>query len=76
MTFEVFDKRDGRRICQCSHIGDAYDLLRFDPNVRGVRRLVHIETETVDVSFVELPADLQLKPQLVLGESDLQPVII
>lgn len=76
MSFEVFDKRDGRRICQCSHIGDALDMIRFDPQVRGVRRLVSIEPETVDVSSVELPPDLQLKPQLILEESDLQPVII
>ena len=51
-------------------------IAEFDPENREIRRLVRLEPETVDVSSVELPPDLQLKPQLILEKSDLQPVII
>ena len=51
-------------------------MVRLDPDVREARRNGRITPETVDVSSVRLPDDLQLKPQLILEESDLQPVII
>jgi hypothetical protein len=76
MNFIVLEKRTGVKICECGTLADAMMMVRLDPNVREARRNGRIAPETVDVSSVRLPDDLQLKPQLVLEESDLQPVTI
>jgi hypothetical protein len=76
MNFIVLEKRTGVKICECGTLADAMMMVRLDPDVREARRNGRITPETVDVSSVRLPDDLQLKPQLILGESDLQPVII
>ena len=76
MNFIVLEKRTGVKICECGTLADAMMMVRLDPDAREARRNGRITPETVDVSSVRLPDDLQLKPQLILKESDLQPVII
>jgi hypothetical protein len=75
MNFAVFEKSTGVKICECGTLADAMMMVRFDPNVREARRNVRLQPETVDVNSVTLPDDKQLSPQLILNESDLQPVI-
>ncbi len=66
-------RQNGVRYCHCGTLRDAIRVAEMNP-LRSVHKLpsASIEAETVDVSAVSLGHDKELKPQLVLPESDLQ----
>ena len=70
--FEIYD-RDGKKICQCSSIGDAKMMLSLGEG-RTLRKINIIQPETVEVSFVEGESDKQLEPQNILPESQQEPL--
>ncbi len=72
--YSVFD-RDGKKIVDCNHIKDAMMLVGFD-NTRTYRQMKHINPQTVNVPYIELPDDLRLSEQKILNQCDLEPFIV
>ena len=72
--YSVFD-RDGKKIVDCNHIKDAIMLVEFD-NTRTYRQMKHINPQTVNVPYIELPDDLRLSEQKILNQCDLEPFIV
>ena len=71
--FIVYDKRDGREICQCGVFEDALALIAFDPDHRHWKKRKLLLDHVVDVPAEVLPADKQLKAQRVLPEREAVP---
>jgi hypothetical protein len=72
--YSVFDK-NGKKIADCASIRDVIMLIEFDPT-RTYRQVKHLNPETVNVPYVSLEDDLQLSPQKILQQSELEPFIV
>jgi hypothetical protein len=72
--YSVFDK-NGKKIADCASIRDAIMLVEFD-STRTYRQVKHLNPETVNVPYVSLEDDLQLSPQKILQQSQLEPFIV
>ena len=64
-------RHNGVRYCHCGTLSDAIRVAEMHP-LRTVHKLPSslIEAETVDISAVSLGHEKELKPQLVLPESE------
>ena len=69
----IFDKRDGREICQTPLLRDAQMMVAFDPDHRDMRKRKIILDQIVDVTSQELEPDLALREQPILPDRQQQP---
>ena len=69
----IFDRRDGRQICQTPSLSDALMMLSFDPDHRDMRRRKLVLDQVVDISSQELEPDPTLCEQLTLPDRQQQP---
>lgn len=66
-------RQDGLRYCHCGSLRDAEALVCMDPHRRTLHLVrANLEQETVSVEAVSLGHELQLEPQKILPESDLE----
>jgi hypothetical protein len=71
----VFDRRDGREICQAAAWRDAVMMISFDPDHRDVRRRRLVLDQVVDVTSQVLDPDPRLPEQLVLPDRQQEPFV-
>lgn len=66
-------RHNGVRYCHCGTLRSAIRVAEMHP-LRSVHKLpsASLQVETVDISAVSLGLEKELKPQLVLPESDLE----
>ena len=70
--FSVY-KPDGTKYADCGWERDAIMLCQMHPEYT-YRKIKTLQPQTVTVPYLEMEPDKELKQQLILPESELQPV--